>query len=344
MSASAFDLISDNPQSINYERIGASPIAKREDPETILIGNNRYFLEKSLGQGSFKNVSVWNRDDGKKNVFCIMPKYPNVVKEIEIIKYLMPFSNPNIAVTEKIFIFNGNVTLIQPFLTEKTLYEYVESYQDKRSIKETCFIQLQIVDGLSFLHQKKICHRDIKVENILCWIKGGQWKIQITDFGGAIDLRDEKETFALTSMTPSCISFQLLLYYQKTAEREELKNLFLQNDIWAMGLLFYLLEKREVFPYQEFAISLLDESCPLEIKKEIQDEIENYFKKGWDKESLEKISDVTKSILDQKNFYTTSLNGLACEIRKELLMDLGTPFSRTLHSSFRPFQSIEESQ
>ena len=48
--------------------------------------------------------------------------------------------------------------------------------------------------GLDCLHSAKICHNDIKLENILikCDSKNNTEILKISDFGNAVDLEDTK--------------------------------------------------------------------------------------------------------------------------------------------------------
>jgi serine/threonine protein kinase len=57
-------------------------------------------------------------------------------------------------------------------------------------------ILLGVIDGLAYLHQAKVIHRDIKSENILL---DENWNAKISDFGMARDVEDERGSTQTTA-------------------------------------------------------------------------------------------------------------------------------------------------
>lgn len=93
-------------------------------------------------------------------------------------------------------------------------------------------IFIQICEGLSYLHQKRILHRDIKTANIFF---DENFKVRIGDFGIA-KLLGEKTKFAESVIgTPYYLSPELL---NKKPYNEK-------NDIWALGCLLYEMCKKK---------------------------------------------------------------------------------------------------
>ncbi len=114
------------------------------------------------------------------------------------------------------------------------------------ALEEASFICLQILQGLEYIHQNNIIHRDIKLENIFIRKngKGGNYVCKIGDFGLARPIGDEET--AITNcgteiyMAPEILSGQS---YGK------------QADIWSLGVLFYYLLFGN-FPFK--GINILD--------------------------------------------------------------------------------------
>lgn len=77
------------------------------------------------------------------------------------------------------------------FIPGEDLFSYLEFVGfSPRSEQETRFIMAQILNAVSYLHTKKIAHRDIKLENILIDQYG---KVTVIDFG-LCAIQDSKDT------------------------------------------------------------------------------------------------------------------------------------------------------
>lgn len=77
------------------------------------------------------------------------------------------------------------------FIPGEDLFSYLEFVGfSPRSEQETRFIMSQILNAVSYLHSKKIAHRDIKLENILIDQYG---KVTVIDFG-LCAIQDNKDS------------------------------------------------------------------------------------------------------------------------------------------------------
>ena len=68
---------------------------------------------------------------------------------------------------------------------------------------------LQILSGIEYLHENRVCHRDIKLENILMAEKRKTSLVKITDFGLS-KLLDDNTLMVSYVGTPSYIAPEVL--------------------------------------------------------------------------------------------------------------------------------------
>jgi serine/threonine protein kinase len=110
-----------------------------------------------------------------------------------------------------------------------SLDEYLESLNDERlPEREAALIFKNILHGMYYLHKQGICHRDIKLGNIL--IDPRDYSVKIIDFGFATVSGNTELTNYCG--TPSYMCPELL-------KRESY--IGWQADIWALGIVLYRL-------------------------------------------------------------------------------------------------------
>lgn len=86
----------------------------------------------------------------------------------------------------------------------------------------------QVLLALNYMHQKKIAHRDIKLENILMTRAVDPLEVKLTDFGFASVL-DENHTFKDSLGSPNYMAPELIV---KQPYSEKV-------DVWATGCVLY---------------------------------------------------------------------------------------------------------
>ena len=191
---------------------------------------------KLLGQGSYGSVyeaqniifqntvamKIINKTDSK-----IDDK--EILNEINILKKL---SHPNIVKIFEFYITKAHYYIVTEFCKDGELFSYIKN---KYSERQLAVLFYQIFSGLWYLHDNKMLHRDIKLENIM--ISGKEkdqstgeelfW-IKIIDFGTAkIFEKNKKEKDVVGSS-----------YY---IAPEVLKQNYNEKcDTWSVGVILYM--------------------------------------------------------------------------------------------------------
>jgi len=183
---------------------------------TVLYEDNDYtFLEKAkLGRGSFGTVSrVWFYspvhqleadivlkeakyvlEEEAKIHQTIRQNHPNLLGAMAIIKLDTPRS-----VCDSQKPIHGYILMERG---DCTLYDLKMKYRSRgeRGLphRDAFFYLYQVLEGLRYLHEKKIVHKDVKDLNVLLF-NGGQLA-KLSDWDGSIFVRNEAELTRTSSI------------------------------------------------------------------------------------------------------------------------------------------------
>ena len=288
--------VSKSPLSKNY-----STLHNSTKNHFNLIDN--YKMLKSLGKGSYGEVKLAiDKLTGIKYAIKIYPKKilddpkkrKNIENEIKILKQL---DNVNIMKLYEVIKTDKFNYLIMEYIEGISLLEIIKKeknhfIEEKRALK----IFAQIVKAIEYCQSKNICHRDIKLENVLT-LKNDI--IKLIDFGFAV--KTNKETFqTLLCGSPSYMAPEIVKKEKYIAQ---------YSDIWSLGVLLYsLLYGR--FPFKGKTQEELFENiqkCEFEFPEDIQvnDEIKILLKKIFVVIATQRPS--LNEILNDVNFIIDSL-------------------------------------
>ena len=195
---------------------------------------NDFILGKALGKGAFGSVRIVTRKDDKK-VYAMksinIGKLDNKEKEASLneVRILASLSHPNIIGYKDAFYDESSKTLniVMEYADDGDIaHKIQENLKRRLRFEESTLWEwiIQILEGLKYLHDNKIMHRDLKCANIFL-MKNGQVKIG--------DLNVSKLAKNNMARTQTGTPFYLSLEIWKDLPYDY------KCDIWSVGCIIY---------------------------------------------------------------------------------------------------------
>ena len=246
-------------------------------------------ITKLLGKETYGWVYLtFKKNEKKKYAIKIIEKseFLENSKDMECVynelSILKDINHPNILKIFEIREDPEKVYIIGEYYNGGTLENFLEKYQDKynKALSEEIvqYIMRQIIEGMKYLHNKKIIYRNINLENIIINYEDEndrknnnimKAKIIIINFGYAQYLKKGKLTRSLytgnlINNEPNII-FRIdknnILYKDKKKyeKYEDYEYEYDEKaDIWSLGIIFYqLLIGKNPFEAEDF-VDLID--------------------------------------------------------------------------------------
>ncbi len=243
---------------------------------TPLLGG-RYEKLKKLGQGSFGEVWLV-RDteelDGPREYVAKIPftRTANAKfrQEADICRRLSP--HPGVVRQVATLEDEDKVILIQEYLAGRTMEDML-SEEIPRPLAERLILEL--VEVVAHAHQHRVMHRDIKPGNIMVLSDG---TLKLMDFGAAKVLRESDISSTMVGSRPFMAPEQIM-------GKSEMR-----SDIWALGVIMYMLYCEELPFYSEVEKLLIDQilekepTRPREFNPELPPELEDIILKCLEKD------------------------------------------------------------
>jgi hypothetical protein len=283
--------------------------------ETLNYSNNTYRNNYNqisvLGQGSFGTVyKVYHKLERKyyaiKKIFLTEEFFNENInllnetylycnlKHKNIVKYNTSWISNDI---QSIIEFNNIIDLndmepinnacqilfIQMELCNFTLEEYLLTQMTDDSLKKRILYFIDIIDGLKYLHDNNIIHRDLKSNNIFFVDNSnGEYDVKIGDFGlckkkdnlienkilNEIDI-DIDNTLELEKFDNNIILMSSYIgnSYYRAPEINDKKNINFSFDIYSLGIILIELILNCKTNFEKIKIIMSIKSNPLNIKK-----------------------------------------------------------------------------
>ncbi|EGR33498.1 polo-like kinase 1, putative [Ichthyophthirius multifiliis] len=194
----------------------------------------KYLRGQMLGKGGFaKCYEVTDLESKRIQAAKIIPKETlqktrarqKLISEIKIHKSLQHL---HVVQFEHVFEDYENVYILLELCTNNTLNELIKRRKRLTELEVQCYL-LQIINGLKYLHQNKVIHRDLKLGNLFI---NDKMEIKLGDFGLATKLEFDGEKKNTICGTPNYIAPEIL--EGKTGHSY-------QVDIWSLGVIIYTL-------------------------------------------------------------------------------------------------------
>jgi CheY-like chemotaxis protein len=212
---------------------------------TPLLGG-RYEKVKKLGQGSFGEVWLVVDTEALEPARHFVAKIPfrraanpKFRKEAEICLKLDP--HPGVARLIDTLEDDGKLIIIQEYVEGQTLGDMLDRELPRPLLER---LILQLIEVVAHAHQNRIMHRDIKPNNIVIQPNG---VLKLLDFGAAKMLGEKEISATMVGSRPFMAPEQIM----GQSER--------RSDIWAIGVLMYLLYTGELPFYSEVEKLLIDQ-------------------------------------------------------------------------------------
>nr|XP_036860057.1 death-associated protein kinase 2 isoform X1 [Manis javanica] len=150
-----------------------------------------------------------------------------IEREVSILRQVL---HPNVITLHDVFENRTDVVLILELVPGGELFDFLAQKESLSEEEATSFIK-QILDGVNYLHAKKIAHFDLKPENIMLLDKNIPIPhIKLIDFGLAHEIEDGVE-FKNIFGTPEFVAPEIVNY----------EPLGLEADMWSIGVITYIL-------------------------------------------------------------------------------------------------------
>ena len=195
--------------------------------------NKIYDRECKLGEGTFSYVFKATNKFTSQQVALKFVKKDSMsldmmeeglkVKEAAILKDL---DHPNIVKCFEVFDYADYIVISEELVENGTLLSYLRKQTTKLTEKQIGWFIEQILSALAYCHDKKVVHRDVKLENVYL---NENLQVKLGDFGCS-DKLNKHNTVSGMSGTLTYIAPEVFsgTYNEKV-------------DIWSVGIIIYMM-------------------------------------------------------------------------------------------------------
>ncbi|XP_037494766.1 CBL-interacting serine/threonine-protein kinase 1 isoform X4 [Jatropha curcas] len=196
----------------------------------------KYELGRTLGEGNFGKVKLAkNIDSGQPFAVKILEKNriidlkitDQIKREIATLKLL---KHPNVVRLHEVLASKSKIYMVLEYVNGGELFDRIASKGKLPEAQGRKLFQ-QLIDGVSYCHNKGVFHRDLKLENVLVDSKGN---IKISDFGLSALPKHFRDDGLLhtTCGSPNYVAPEILSNRGYNGAT---------SDIWSCGVILYVI-------------------------------------------------------------------------------------------------------
>jgi serine/threonine-protein kinase SRK2 len=182
-----------------------------------------------LGSGNFGTTHMF-RENTTNEIFAIkmIPRGINVDENVlkECLN-MMSLDHPNVIGFHEITLTDTHLAIVMDLANNGEIFNFVVK-KGHLSESESRYIFQQLICGIKYIHDNNICHRDIKLENILL---DNDCVVKICDFGYSFNCDYEMPKGSVG--TPAYIPPEII-------KSPQFYNGF-KADIWSCGIVLYVM-------------------------------------------------------------------------------------------------------
>ena len=212
---------------------------------TELLGG-RYEKVRRLGQGSYGEAWLVLDTEAVAQDRYYVAKIPfsrgyNKMfrREADICQKLSP--HPGAVQLADTLEEGGRFIMIQEYVRGRTLQDLLEEGELPDSFRERLILKL--IEVVAHAHRLQIMHRDIKPNNIMV---GPHDTVKLLDYGAAKELKDRDISATMVGSRPYMAPEQIMGKSQR------------RSDVWALGVIMYLLYTGLLPFYDDLEKTLID--------------------------------------------------------------------------------------
>lgn len=154
------------------------------------------------------------------------------------IEYTASVQHENVVQLIDFFTEEGMAVIVWELISGPDLLDLLNERGGRLSEPDAAYYFSQLLRGVCFIHERGLCHRDLKPENVM--IDRASQRVKIIDFGLS---KRQQSAVTLGVGTPDYMAPELLgngsvtTLYERTTGVYDAQRI----DIWALGVLLYLL-------------------------------------------------------------------------------------------------------
>lgn len=244
----------------------------------VLHRIHNYLIGEVVAKGHFASVRVCYNNKSRKPLCAKLMSKKNLCKCQELLKiifnerFLAPILiHPNILEVTEVFDTQQTIFQISKYYENGSLLDSIQNGVEIRtdtaegrktiplSFENKLKITADILSAIHYLHSHCICHRDIKLENILIT---DNLRAKLCDFGLASITFDGQVSGRCGSfhyVSPECLDILKIQASGKSSKNHTYNGF--ASDMWSLGVLLYALFSNKL-PYPDLDVNQSFEDDP----------------------------------------------------------------------------------